>query len=81
MPAWTGEELALEPVDELSVLTICDNVMDMPLPDQGPARRISTMGGRRVPTLDAPVLQGGKAPRPRPTRARRARGQGDGRTK
>ncbi len=32
---WTGEVLPLEPVDELSVLTVCDNVMDMLLPDQG----------------------------------------------
>ena len=33
---WKGEVLPLEPVDELSVLIICDNVMDMLLPDQGP---------------------------------------------
>ena len=53
--------LALEPVDELSVLTVCDNVVDMLLPDQGPARRLSRNGGQRVPMLDAPVLEGGKA--------------------
>ena len=58
---WTGEVLALEPVDELSVLTVCDNVVDMLLPDQGPARRLSAMGGQQIPMLDAPVLEGGKA--------------------
>ena len=26
---WKGEVLPLEPVDELSVLTVCDNIMDM----------------------------------------------------
>ena len=58
---WTGEVLALEPVDELSVLTVCDNVVDMLLPDQGPARRLSARGGQQIPMLDAPVLEGGKA--------------------
>ncbi len=37
---WKGEVLPLEPVDELSVLTVCDNVMDMLLPDEGPAKRL-----------------------------------------
>ena len=31
---WSGEVLALEPVDELSVLTVWDNVVDMLLLDQ-----------------------------------------------
>ena len=26
---WKGEVLPLEPVDELNVLTVCDNAMDM----------------------------------------------------
>ena len=38
---WKGEVLPLEPVDELSVLTVCDNTADMLLPDQGPATRMS----------------------------------------
>ena len=37
---WKGEVLPLEPVDELSVLTVCDNVTDILLPDQGPAKRL-----------------------------------------
>lgn len=60
---WTGEVLPLEPVDELSVLTVCDNTMDLLLPDEGPARRLSLAGiGRDTPMLQAPVLQDGKAP-------------------
>lgn len=35
---WKGEVLPLEPVDELSVLIVCDNTMDLVLPDEGPAR-------------------------------------------
>ena len=35
---WKGEVLPLEPVDELSVLMVCDNTADMLLPDQGRPR-------------------------------------------
>ena len=35
---WQGEVLPLEPVDKLSVLTVCDNTVDMLLPDEGPAK-------------------------------------------
>ena len=58
---WTGEVLPLEPVDELSVLTICDNVTDMLLPDQGPAKRLPLAGMARAPILEAPTILGGKA--------------------
>ena len=44
---WTGEVLPLEPVDELSVLTVCDNVMDILLPDEGPAKRLPLAGMAR----------------------------------
>jgi hypothetical protein len=55
---WTGEVLPLEPVDELSVLTVCDNTMDLLLPDEGPASRLSPAGmGRQVPVLPAPTLR------------------------
>jgi 7,8-dihydropterin-6-yl-methyl-4-(beta-D-ribofuranosyl)aminobenzene 5'-phosphate synthase len=60
---WDGEVLPLEPVDELSVLTVCDNTMDLLLPDEGPARRLSMAGmGRDTPMLQAPMLRDGKAP-------------------
>ena len=48
---WKGEVLPLEPVDELTVLTVCDNVMDMLLPDQGPAK--APPAGRDGPGADA----------------------------
>ncbi len=60
---WKGEVLALEPVDELSVLTVCDNAIDMLLPDEGPAKRLSLAGmGRQTPMLEAPTLREGKVP-------------------
>ena len=60
---WKGEVLALEPVDELTVLTVCDNAMDMLLPDEGPAKRLSLAGmSRQAPMLDAPTLADGKVP-------------------
>ena len=57
---WRGEVLPLEPVDELSVLTVCDNTIDLLLPDQGPARRLPM--DRKAPMLPAPVLQEGQVP-------------------
>ena len=59
---WTGEVLPLEPVDELSVLTICDNTVDILLPDQGPAKRLPLAGmARLAPPLEAPTILGGTA--------------------
>ncbi|MGP0027236.1 MAG: MBL fold metallo-hydrolase [Streptosporangiaceae bacterium] len=60
---WKGEVLALEPVDEISVLTVCDNAIDMLLADEGPAKRLSLAGmARYTPMLEAPTLQEGKVP-------------------
>ncbi len=61
---WSGEVVPLDPVDAVSVLTVCDNTVDMLLLDQGPARRLGLgriLGGEAVPTLGAPTLEGGKA--------------------
>jgi hypothetical protein len=58
---WKGEVLPLEPVDELSVLMVCDNVTDILLPDQGPAKRLPLAGMARAPMLEAPTILGGKA--------------------
>ena len=61
--ASSGRVLALEPVDELSVLTVCDNATDMLLPDEGPAKRLPLAGmGRQTPMLEAPTLREGKVP-------------------
>jgi 7,8-dihydropterin-6-yl-methyl-4-(beta-D-ribofuranosyl)aminobenzene 5'-phosphate synthase len=67
MPAdaeWHGEVLALEPVDELKVVTVCDNSVDMLLVDQGPATRfgLGTALGATRPKLEAPTIDGGRAP-------------------
>lgn len=62
---WKGEMLALEPVDELRVVTVCDNTVDILLLDQGPAKRLpigGLVGGRDVPMLEASVLEEGKSP-------------------
>jgi 7,8-dihydropterin-6-yl-methyl-4-(beta-D-ribofuranosyl)aminobenzene 5'-phosphate synthase len=58
---WRGEVLPLEPVDEVSVLTVCDNTMDLLLPDQGPVRRLSLAMLGDGPKVPAPTLVDGKA--------------------
>ena len=59
---WRGEVLPLEPVDELSVLTVCDNTVDLLLPDQGPAERIALTGmSHPARVLPAATMEGGTA--------------------
>ena len=61
--AWTGEVLPLEPVDSVSVLTVCDNSIDILLPGQGPARRLPMGGplaGAALPLLGARALEAGE---------------------
>jgi 7,8-dihydropterin-6-yl-methyl-4-(beta-D-ribofuranosyl)aminobenzene 5'-phosphate synthase len=58
---WRGEVLPLEPVDEVSVLTICDNTVDLLLPDQGPATRVPLAALSDGPQVTAPTLLEGKA--------------------
>jgi 7,8-dihydropterin-6-yl-methyl-4-(beta-D-ribofuranosyl)aminobenzene 5'-phosphate synthase len=60
---WRGEVLPLEPVDQVSILTVCDNTVDMLLLDDGPAKRLGlggALGGGEVPMLDAPTVEGGR---------------------
>lgn len=52
------EPVALEPVDALTITTLVDNVTDILLVDEGPARRPKLGSGPRVP---APVLDIGEA--------------------
>jgi 7,8-dihydropterin-6-yl-methyl-4-(beta-D-ribofuranosyl)aminobenzene 5'-phosphate synthase len=62
---WRGETLPLEPVDSLSILTVCDNTFDVLLLDQGPAKRLPLGGfvaGTAVPQVLAPTLEEGKSP-------------------
>jgi hypothetical protein len=58
---WRGEVLPLEPVDEVSVLTVCDNTVDLLLADQGPVTRLPLSALQDGPKLAAPTLVGGKA--------------------
>lgn len=58
---WSGERVPLEPVDRVSILTLCDNAVDMLLMDQGPARRLGLAGGTgEIPTVEAFTLEEGK---------------------
>ena len=52
-------EIALEPVDSVVVTALMDNVTDMLMPDQGPARRIAVGAG---PMRPAPLMAGGQVP-------------------
>jgi 7,8-dihydropterin-6-yl-methyl-4-(beta-D-ribofuranosyl)aminobenzene 5'-phosphate synthase len=58
---WRGEVLPLEPVDEVSVLTVCDNTVDLLLADQGPVTRLPMSTLQDGPKLAAPTLVGGQA--------------------
>jgi 7,8-dihydropterin-6-yl-methyl-4-(beta-D-ribofuranosyl)aminobenzene 5'-phosphate synthase len=56
---WIGEVIPLEPVDSVAITTICDNVIDFWLVDEGPAHRLLSRNGD-PPTLAASCLEGGK---------------------
>ena len=53
-----GERIPLAPVDSVSITTLCDNVTDMLLVDQGPAKR-APLGGPKAPTLTVRTLEAG----------------------
>src|SRR5690349_25097490 len=50
----------LEPVDSLTVTTLVDNVFDVFMPDQGPARRLSPASSAR--TQPSATMVDGLAP-------------------
>ena len=56
----TVERVPLQPVDSVSILTVCDNVLDVLLLDEGPAQRLMSRGGE-PPMVDAITLESGKA--------------------
>ena len=62
-PVWhevePAVEIALEPVDSVVVTTLMDNVTDIFMPDQGPARR---PGAGRGPSRPAPMMTAGHVP-------------------
>jgi 7,8-dihydropterin-6-yl-methyl-4-(beta-D-ribofuranosyl)aminobenzene 5'-phosphate synthase len=56
---WAGEAIPLDRVDSVAVTTVCDNAIDIFLPDEGPARRrLGRLGG--APTVTASTLDGGR---------------------
>lgn len=54
------ETIPLEPVDSIVVTTLVDNLVDVFMPDQGPARRFSLAPG--LPRRAAATLEGGQVP-------------------
>jgi 7,8-dihydropterin-6-yl-methyl-4-(beta-D-ribofuranosyl)aminobenzene 5'-phosphate synthase len=57
---WSGETITLEPVDELRVLSVCDNTVDILLPDEGVARRQPMGGDTAAQFVAARSIEGGK---------------------
>ena len=51
-----AQRIDLEPVDSVEVTTVMDNVTDLFMPDQGPARRIGPVTG---PNRSSPVMAEG----------------------
>lgn len=51
--------IPLEPVDAVAITTLVDNVTDMLMVDQGPARRIGLAAGGERPLVPAAFLEGG----------------------
>jgi 7,8-dihydropterin-6-yl-methyl-4-(beta-D-ribofuranosyl)aminobenzene 5'-phosphate synthase len=51
--------IPLQPVDSVVITTLMDNVTDVFMPDQGPAKRVPPVLGPRRAT---PLMQGGEAP-------------------
>ena len=58
-PPFQEEVIPLEPVDAVTITSICDNTVDILLMDQGPAHRLLGRTGE-APTLAAPTLEEGK---------------------
>jgi 7,8-dihydropterin-6-yl-methyl-4-(beta-D-ribofuranosyl)aminobenzene 5'-phosphate synthase len=52
-------EIALDPVDSVVVTTLMDNVTDMLMPDQGPARRVQLGHG---PARPSAIMEAGQGP-------------------
>ena len=52
------DRIPLEPVDAVTITTLCDNVTDMLLPDQGPAKR-PPLGGPKAPRVAVRTLEAG----------------------
>src|SRR6266508_6375307 len=49
----------LEPVDAVHITTLIDNYSDSLMRDEGPAKRVGAMAGRRLPSIPAPTFEDG----------------------
>jgi 7,8-dihydropterin-6-yl-methyl-4-(beta-D-ribofuranosyl)aminobenzene 5'-phosphate synthase len=54
------EPVRLEPVDAVTLTSLVDNVSDMLLLDQGPARRVGILATARMPRVPEPFFEGGE---------------------
>lgn len=54
------ETIPLQPVDSVTITTLVDNVSDMLLQDQGPAKRIGVAAGGNPPRIEARFLEEGE---------------------
>lgn len=59
--AAASETISLEPVDAVEITILCDNVTDVLLMDEGPAKRPAPVGAG-LPRIAADVLQEGESP-------------------
>jgi 7,8-dihydropterin-6-yl-methyl-4-(beta-D-ribofuranosyl)aminobenzene 5'-phosphate synthase len=54
------QTIPLEPVDSVHITILVDNVTDMLLLDQGPAKRVGVASGGQPPRVRAPLLEAGE---------------------
>ena len=54
------ERVALEPVDAVYLTTLVDNVSDMLLLDQGPAKRVGVLSAGKAPRIPEPLFEEGE---------------------
>jgi 7,8-dihydropterin-6-yl-methyl-4-(beta-D-ribofuranosyl)aminobenzene 5'-phosphate synthase len=54
------EPITLEPVDAVHLTTLVDNLSDMLLLDQGPAKRVGVISAARMPRLPEPLFEQGE---------------------
>jgi 7,8-dihydropterin-6-yl-methyl-4-(beta-D-ribofuranosyl)aminobenzene 5'-phosphate synthase len=55
------EQIMLNAVDRVEILTVIDNAMDVLLRSTDVAKRIEAAGRERLPLVDAPLLESGRA--------------------
>jgi 7,8-dihydropterin-6-yl-methyl-4-(beta-D-ribofuranosyl)aminobenzene 5'-phosphate synthase len=54
------ERVALEPVDSVTLTTLVDNMSDLTLLDQGPAKRVGVIASSRMPRVPEPLFEQGE---------------------